>query len=212
MRAAMSVRIAAALVAIVAVAGVLAYASGLLPPRRVPEEIRFYLDKGMKVSPEEIERASALVVATKRSLERYRDPAKAIEDGYFNSTPGAGGVNHWVNLQFMKDGRILDLHRPENLMYYRTSSGRDVLVGAMFLMQAPGEQGPPIWGEMTRWHLHPAYCWAPVGFPVSPSEPQGEPCPPGQALMDTPEMLHVWIVPSEHGVFAEEMDLQVPPE
>ncbi len=204
-------KLVAAIAALFAL-GVIVYVIKPAPAERPPADIRYYLDRGIRATPEQIKRASDLVEATKQSLERYRDSEAARRDGYFNSTPGAGGVNHWFNLQYMKDGRILDPDRPENLMYYRTRSGAEVLVGAMFLMQGPGEQGPAIGGEMTRWHLHPAYCWAPSGFPVSPSAQEGEPCPPGQALMDTPEMIHVWIVPNEKGVFAEDMDLVNPPE
>lgn len=210
----LGIRLAATVLAVAFGGGVLLYAAGMLPERRIPSEIRFYLDNGVRPTSEEIAAASELVESTKRFLERYRDPEEARRDGYFNGTPGAGGVNHWLNLQYMKDGRILDPARPENLMYYRTSSGREVLVGAMYVMQAPGEAGPRIGGEMTRWHLHTAYCWAPAGFPDMPSALPGKdaPCPPGHTLADTPEMIHVWIVPNPNGIFAEEMDLSEPPD
>ncbi len=207
------IRGATVVVALGFTAGVLAFASGVLPNRRpkVIPEIRFYLERGASVTDEEIERATRLVEETRASLTRYRDVEAAKEDGYFNSTPGAVGVNHWMNLGYMRDGRILDPERPENLMYYRTRSGKEVLVGAMYLMQAPGETGPAIGGEMTRWHLHPGYCWAPAGFPVSPSATEGEPCPPGQMVADTPDMIHVWVMENPRGVFDEEMDLPEPP-
>jgi hypothetical protein len=191
---------------------VILYAAGVGPKKEIPEEIRFYLDRGANPTQSELDRAAQLVELTREGLARYRDPEAARDDGYFNSTPGVGGVNHWINLEYMRDGRILDPERPENLMYYRTTSGKDILVGAMFVMQGPGELGPAVGGEMTRWHLHPGYCWAPAGFPVSPSANEGNRCPPGQFLADTPEMIHVWVVPNPHGVFAEEMDLELPPE
>jgi hypothetical protein len=202
----------AILAALAVVTAVLGYRIFAQPSEPVPAEIRFYLERGIAPAPAEVEAAAALVERTRAATFKYRNVEEALADGYFDSTPMQPGVHHWMNLVYMSDGRVLDPEKPENLMYYQTSDGRQVFVGVMYLMQAPGEPGPAIGGPMTVWHLHPAYCWVHLGFPVSPSslDPDRR-CPPGQLLADTPEMIHVWVVDNPAGVFAEDMDLPEPP-
>lgn len=202
-------RFAAVAIALAAAAAV-TYVAVRPGVTRVPPEIDYYLRAGHTPTDQEIEIATSLVLRTKDAAPRYADPREALADGYFDTTPMQPGVHHWVNLGYMSDGVVLDPDRPESLMYLEEPDGSQTLVGFMYVMQAPGERGPRVGGEMTTWHLHPAYCWSHLGFPVSPPSGGKTPCPPSQFQADTPEMLHVWVIPNRAGVFAEDMDL--PPE
>lgn len=95
-------------------------------------------------------------------------------------------VEHWVNPSYFRDGRELDRNRPESLMYVRTADSLR-LVAEVFVLDHVGETTPLADGA--TWHHHSA-CLGPGGLGVPLP---GGPCPPGTALQNTPEMLHVWI-------------------
>jgi hypothetical protein len=119
----------------------------------------------------------------------YTDASAARRVGY---TPQSitGAVEHWVNVAYHRDGRELDLDRPEALMYVRDASGLH-LVAEVFVLDHVGETPPAVGGE--AWHHHSA-CLGEGGLGVPLP---GAPCPAGTALVDTPPMLHVWVDGSE---------------
>lgn len=145
------------------------------------------------------ERARAAVRA-----RGWDDFDRAIADGFELMF---GDDNHYASREHVADGRVLDVERPEFLIYYDTPSGKR-LAGFMFLA-APGEHGPQIAGPMTVWHFHlwrhPFCLWR--GLLVD-GLPEGGECPDGIASRRSPEMLHLWFFDHSQGMFATGMDLE----
>ena len=118
---------------------------------------------------------------------------------------------HYYNWDYLTDDAILDPQRPEYLMYYETAGGRELL-GFMFLVREPLEEGPQIGGPLTIWHYHVfarRICYRggllPTGNPLTTVEDR---CLEGAVpLQRSPEMLHVWLVDRPDGPFATPMDI-----
>jgi hypothetical protein len=143
-----------------------------------------------------VERAAA---ATK-GLERLDDAEAA---GY-RSWPGIDQY-HFVNLDHVGDGAVLDPARPEFLMY----DDDGALLAAMFLAADNDEPGPQFGGPLTTWHYHPAgpSCWVEGGLLPADVDPDGDgSCPDGATYSErSPEMLHVWLVDHAEGPFSSDM-------
>ena len=116
--------------------------------------------------------------------------------------------NHYYNWQYIVDGVILDPERPEYLMYYQTESGPQLL-GFMFLVGDPLQEGPQIGGPLTVWHYHVfarPICYREGLLPVGePLLGPGATCAEGMPRQRSPEMLHVWILDRPGGPFATPM-------
>ncbi|MGH7460827.1 MAG: hypothetical protein ACREMA_07340 [Longimicrobiales bacterium] len=89
---------------------------------------------------------------------------------------------HWVNEVRAADGRPFELTAPDQLMFSRIN-GRETLVGAAYSYLAPvnAPTRPDSFDGNPAWHEHPNLA------------------PAGQTLV----MLHVWLVPSPDGPFAD---------
>ena len=111
-------------------------------------------DHGGHDGPTDEQRAAAdrLRSDTIASTRRWPTVAEAEAAGYQPITPVFNGIQHWHNDAFHRDGRVLDPQAPEELLYASTGRGRQVLVGAMYLMPKVGERGPTIGGSLTKWH------------------------------------------------------------
>ena len=84
---------------------------------------------------------SEFVKTVRETTERFRDPAVALNEGYLpqfgcvtGSHEGAMGV-HFVNFPLVADG-VLDVARPELLVYEPLPNGRLRLVAADYLVLA----------------------------------------------------------------------------
>jgi hypothetical protein len=154
-------------------------------------------------TPAERAAANDLVLAARKALARYADPAVAAADGY--NVNGLAGIDfHASNPAYENDGRVLDPARPETLVYAVAPNGRPVLMGAMFQMPKIGQPGPMIGGPLTVWHAHEHVCISltPLGLSGILS-PLGT-CP--VASIDVPltaEMIHIWIVPGAPEPFGD---------
>jgi hypothetical protein len=62
------------------------------------------------------------------------------------------GISHAKHSRYITDGRILDARRPESLVYWRTRSGRRILLAFMF--KAPAGPRPAFAGTIPVWHRH----------------------------------------------------------
>jgi hypothetical protein len=101
------------------------------------------------------------------------------------------------------DGLVLDPQRPETLVY-AIEGGRATLLGVVYVMERAGVPGPEPGGPITRWHAHNICLTAlPPGFGIV--TPFGS-CPALSVNVTTPEMMHVWVVDSPAGPFAEGLD------
>lgn len=138
---------------------------------------------------------------TSSATQRYRSLANARTDGYLAYNPIGQVLVHYVNPQYMHDGRILDPQHIESLVYANALRG-PVLVAAMYSLEDPNAAPPDVAGELTPWHRHDDLCFTPSGEVVGAAPG----CPAGSATYFTPWMLHVWLVPNRNGRFAADLD------
>jgi hypothetical protein len=153
------------------------------------------------------ERAAAdLLAAVRAATARYRDVAAALADGYRPDKAGDGLDVHFENKERSGDGAVLDPARPEMLVYAR-AGGRAALLGVAFRMPRAGQRGPQIGGASTTWHAH-NICVGPVPPGFGLVTPYGT-CPFLTAEVTLPEMMHVWVVESPAGPFADSLPKEV---
>ena len=84
--------------------------------------------------------AEKLVADTREGIAQYRNVNAAVRAGYEPMTPLNWPLVEWVNPRFTKAGRVLDVRRPERLMYVSAPGGL-MLAGAMFVL--PDRASPP---------------------------------------------------------------------
>jgi hypothetical protein len=153
------------------------------------------------------ERAAAdLVAAVRTASARYRDVSLALADGYRPDRAGDGLDVHFDNKKRSADGAVLDPARPEQLVYARAGD-RSVLLGVVFRMPRAGERGPQVGGASTTWHSH-NICVGPLPPGFGLVTPYGT-CPFLTAEATLPEMMHVWLVDSPAGPFADSLPKDV---
>jgi hypothetical protein len=158
---------------------------------------------GHHPTPEQAEAAAGLATATRDAMVRYASLDAALADGYELPKPGTGTDVHMEHKGHMTDGLVLDPQRPETLVY-AIEGGRATLLGVVYVMERAGVPGPEPGGPITRWHAHNICLTAlPPGFGIV--TPFGS-CPALSVNVTTPEMMHVWVVDSPAGPFAEGLD------
>ena len=143
---------------------------------------------------------ASFLSATQRGWYEYK---RGRADGY---NLIFGDEVHYVNEEYLFDGRTLDPERPEFLMYYDSPKGKS-LVGYMYYVDAPMVHGPQIGGARTIWHYHvwsDARCFTRGILAIALADPDGK-CREGEPNHRSPEMLHVWLVDHPQGPFATRM-------
>lgn len=145
--------------------------------------------------------ADSLWNQTYAATRAYLALGAARRDGYVAYNPFGDALVHYVNPEYMRDGRILDPGHVESLVYENTFQG-PVLVGAMYSLEDPNAAPPDVAGSLTPWHRHDDLCFTDAGEIVG-SAPS---CPPGSATYFTPWMLHVWFTANRYGRFAVDPD------
>ena len=158
------------------------------------------------VSAAQEARAEKLVTTTLDELPQFADTATAVAQGYKSIGDSLTGVEHFINWDYLTDGRILDPNHPESLVYDSTVRGKRTLVSAMFMLEKGStfDDVPDIGGALTQWHIHDNLCF--TNDPVAPrvlgiTTSEGTCRPPLQKLTPVP-MIHVWIVKNKCGPFA----------
>lgn len=146
------------------------------------------------------------------AVERgWFDFGKGAEDGFIPYKPNVRNENHFVNVEFSLDDRILDPDRPEYLMYYENARGEMKLVGYMYFVRKLGERGPQPGGPLTVWHYHQfpiPGCLHNMQMFSAREGPEGFYCEKGDLVgHESPEMLHVWFVNHPEGPYATSMTL-----
>jgi hypothetical protein len=149
------------------------------------------------------EAARRLAAATAKATRRFADLRTALDAGYTLPANATGTDVHLEHKRYQGDGRILDPARPEMLVY-AISGGRATLLGVVYVMERAGTPGPEPGGPITQWHAHNlCLTLLPPGFGgVSPFGG----CPALSVAVTIPEMMHVWVVDSPVGPFAEGLD------
>lgn len=74
-------------------------------------------------------------------------------DGYVPYKPHPPRDNHYINVEYATDDRILDPECPEYLMYCDTHEGKK-LVGFMYFVRSLEERGPQFAGPLAVWRYH----------------------------------------------------------
>lgn len=127
--------------------------------------------------------ADKLVRDTKAGTARLANVEAAKAEGYMRFGDGdIAGTWHYINWKYQADSNVLDPKHPESIIYWQANPDSQLyLIGAMYITPRAGVVGPQVAGCMTQWHAHGA-----------PFAPEG---------VDTPEMLHTWLVPLPGGPF-----------
>lgn len=156
------------------------------------------------VSYDDLVAAARLVEEVRRTAGHWTDVRTAQAEGYRMVTRGT--FFHYVNPRYYGDGRTLDPSQPESLVYVRDGSGALRLVGVMFLT-APGQEPPATGGPLVGWHRHDNLCWDAAGVVAGVLDAQGQ-CPPETSYRGaTGSMVHIWLVDTPAGVFAEQQEV-----
>jgi hypothetical protein len=147
-------------------------------------------------------RATDLLTRTRAALLAYPDEAALVAAGYTWIGDGrrAGTFQHFVNAEYMGDGRMLDPGHIESIVMQQQPDGTKTVMSAMYIAE-PGttmETVPDIGGELTVWHDHQNLCWN--GNKLAGVLVNGV-CTPGGTFRATAPMIHVWVDEPRCGPF-----------
>jgi hypothetical protein len=149
--------------------------------------------------------ARKLAADTRRRAARFARLNAAIAAGYRPHNRSPEILEHYFNLGYQQDGRVLDATRPEGLMYASTDRGR-VLVAVVYIMNRVGEPAAAVGGCLTDWHQHDNLCSTnPARGLMTGARKPGDFCPAGQLPMMAPAMLHTWLIDVPGGPFAHQV-------
>ena len=177
-------------------------------PRPFDPSVAINLTGIQGFTPEQGQRALALVENAKRDLPAFSNYATAIASGYFSIGDESSGYEHLIKYSLLNDGRFLDTTAPESLVYKVVGTSR-TLVSAMFIAPPGTAMNDTTLvnygGGLLQWHVHNNLCWKSVnGVPkvVGAIHANGN-CPAGSALQaGGAPMVHVWITSHPCGPFA----------
>jgi hypothetical protein len=157
------------------------------------------------VSPEQQARAENIIAVTLADLPHWALTGTAEAEGFRSIGDAVTGFEHYVNWDYLHDGRVLDPAHPESLVYQWNGSQKK-LVSAMFMLE-PGsnlDTVPDLGGPLTQWHIHDDLCFTddPVQPRVAAITSVGGSCQAPLKKFTPVPMIHVWIVPHPCGPFA----------
>ena len=145
--------------------GALALMGGL-PPGAVAQEDHSHNEaKQQELTPEQLSRRSALIKAVQNHTDRFHDVYQAMREGYalqFGcvSGPDQGAMGlHYVNMDLVGKG-IVDVKKPQIVIYEQGQDGKLHLTGADFLVMAEQwdktHDGPPeLMGQLFHYFEFP---------------------------------------------------------
>jgi hypothetical protein len=160
------------------------------------------------VTPEQQAFAENLIAVNVVRLPQWEDPAVAEAAGFHSigDVDPDGGVEHYVQWDWIEDDVWLDPDAPESLVYEPQPDGSKKLVSAMYMLpqDIALDDVPDYEGALMQWHIHDDLCF--TADPVAPqleseTSPDGT-CLPPLVKVGEWAMIHVWIVPHECGPFA----------
>lgn len=178
-------------------------APAVVPPKKYDPAKPIDLGGVPGVTLAEQARAENLIAITLIRLPQFADPAKAEAAGFRSIGDSITGDEHYINLSYFKDGRILDPDHPESLVYEPDGKGGKKLVAAMFMLETGQTMAdvPDVGGKLTQWHIHNNLCFTTSGRVGGLTTAEGTCDAPLVKGPDTP-MIHVWIRPHPCGPFA----------
>jgi hypothetical protein len=150
--------------------------------------------------------AAQLINETDASLKRYADVQAAFAAGY-TYVLKTNGEEHLLYDGGDPSYQGLNPQDPSSLVYaINVPNHAPILLGAMYIMGDPQQNGPQIGGGLTRWHSHLVTCvdgqQTIAGFGV---QLRGGCNPATWHDRYTAQMLHVWVVPYPGGVFSDDL-------
>jgi hypothetical protein len=150
-------------------------------------------------------RAIAILVSTRAAmLARFPDRASVEAAGYAWIGDGrrAGGYEHFVQQDYMADGRELDPDHIESIVLQRQADGSERVVTAMYILERGKTMAdvPDVAGALTTWHDHQNLCWDANGK-LAGIVVNGQ-CRPGGTFRATAPMMHVWLTDPPCGPFS----------
>lgn len=177
-------------------------------PRAFDPAVPINLSGIQGFTPEQGQRALALISNSQRDLPAYSSYQAAIAAGYVSIGDEGSGFEHIVKYSYLNDGRFLDTTAPESLVYKVTGSTK-TLVSAMFIASA-GMASNDITltsyaGGLIQWHTHNNLCWRYVNGvqKIAGLVDANGNCPAGSVKgTNGAPMVHVWITPHACGPFA----------
>lgn len=157
------------------------------------------------VTPQQQARAENLVAITLARLPQFADYTTLEAKGYHSIQDGGTGAEHYINWNYINDGRELDPDYPESIVFDTTGPEKK-LVSAMFFAEGGVDLDhvPDIGGKLTQWHIHNDLCFTESNPPRVAGLTDGAGnCGPGLRTLGNPvPMIHVWITPHKCGPFA----------
>lgn len=157
------------------------------------------------VTPQQQARAENLIAVTLARLPQFADVSTLEAKGYHSIQDGFTGHEHYVNWDYINDGRELNPDFPESLVF-EMIGGKKTLVSAMFMAEGGVDLDhvPDIGGKLTQWHIHDNLCYTEADPPrVAGLTTNGGDCGPGTRKLGAPvPMIHVWIRAHQCGPFA----------
>jgi hypothetical protein len=179
------------------------HASAVVPPKKYDPTKPIDLSGVPGVSPEQQARAENLIAITLIRLPQFANPATAEAAGFRSIGDAVTGDEHYINLDYFHDGRILDPDHPESLVYEPDGKGGKKLVAAMFMLETGQTLAdvPDVGGKLTQWHIHNNLCFTASAVVAGLTSPGGD-CPAPLVKGPATPMIHVWIRPNACGPFA----------
>jgi hypothetical protein len=122
-------------------------------------------------TPADSARALALLATIRASTSRYRDSARALEDGFRPFLPNVKSQRIWHYTRrwnAVGERFRFDPTRPTSLLYRRTGAGTLELVGVMYAMPKTAtieELDARVPTSIAAWHRHVNLCLPPAGHP-----------------------------------------------
>ncbi len=143
---------------------------GQFPHQHLESGPHIQLTSTRQSTPEDSARADAINQAARQALAKYKDVRLAEQDGYKMFAPGVPGQEeyHFSNTaNSILAAVTFDPTKPTSLLYRKSTDGKFVLVGVMYLAparftQAQLDQRYP--SNVVPWHLHTNICLAPKGL------------------------------------------------
>jgi hypothetical protein len=156
-----------------------------------------------RLTAEQRATAEDLIDATTTGMTSFADVAGVEAAGYVSIGDAITGFEHFINWDYMDDGRELDAEAIESVVFEVTDDGGREPVSAMYILDEGRtmDDVPEVAGELTVWHDHQNLCWDESGTRVVGLLVR-EQCRPGGELWVTPPMLHVWMTENPCGPFA----------